>query len=149
MVGDIRDDRSNLQLCKYGETMMTQKNEQNNSYSSFNSTDFLNICMNDKSLALSIINTFFEKIDQELFILKNSIKEKDASTTNSIAHKIKGSLGSFSAEKATESAKKIELSAKHENVADWEKILDDFLAEVSHFKKDLCDFKSRLEKELI
>jgi CheY-like chemotaxis protein/HPt (histidine-containing phosphotransfer) domain-containing protein len=79
----------------------------------FDEADLLERLMGDKDLAHILISGFLDDMSKNIKFLQESIKVKDYSTAQRIAHTIKGAAGNIGAPSLREAAHEVEKTAKN------------------------------------
>ncbi len=88
----------------------------------------------DKGFLIEVARRFLEDVDEQVLVLKNALKKRDAETIQKEAHKIKGGAANLIAKPMEEAAKQLELQAKSGNFEDSTSSLDRFEEELKRLK---------------
>lgn len=110
-------------------------------YSDFDFKSALEVAGGDRKLLNELADIFLEEYPQLLFDLRIAVLRRDGNALEANAHKLKGSVSSFGARTAAESAARLEklghsrnLKGVDEALRQFEVSLDYFLAELKLFR---------------
>jgi CheY-like chemotaxis protein len=123
---------------------ITNINVEINKESAWDKQSFTETVAGDMALAESIINSFIEQTDKIIADAKKAIGECDFTELRAASHSLCGSSGTISATKLAEYAKRLNQSAKAEDIASCNFDLNEFEHEYEVFKSLSKDY---LEKK--
>jgi len=95
--------------------------------------------IDDKELAIELLNIFIEEIPQMIDDIQGAIEKGDMKVVKEIAHKMKGSAGNLSAEEI----RKVALN--FEKVSNY----DEYVILLQEIKKEFIQFQSVVQPYLI
>ncbi len=82
--------------------------ELEESYTVFDPEELLDLACGDRALARELVDTFLDDIPKQLAELRAALQRGDGQELRRVAHKIKGSVGNFSAPTAIAAAKRLD-----------------------------------------
>ncbi len=115
-------------------------------YNSFSLDKYKDICGNDKELMRELVQIFINNYQKDLDALQESLNSGSKLEMAKKAHKLKGSLKTFYAEKSVALLQNLEDKISSDDFSDMDVLVKEIINQIANLKDDMNSFMKVADK---